>query len=98
MRLPDLPDLELLTQQQHRQLGRLAHRDLLELAQRMLCRDHQLQFIFIQQQPMQAGLARRQVADTDIQRTVEQAAFDLKPRQFVDLHHQVWLGLAYAVE
>ncbi|MNT35004.1 hypothetical protein D3C72_1710150 [compost metagenome] len=98
LRLPDLPHLELFTEQQHGQLGSLLERDFLELPQRVSVGDYKLQFIFVQQQTMQAWLAWRQVTDADVQAAIEQAAFDLQARQLVDLHHQMRLGLAHPVE
>ncbi|MNN64034.1 hypothetical protein D3C81_1794530 [compost metagenome] len=60
--------------------------------------DDQLQFVFVQQQPMQAWLARWQVADADVQAAIEQAPFDFQPRQFVDLHDEMRLRPAQAFE
>ncbi|MNN72332.1 hypothetical protein D3C81_1883600 [compost metagenome] len=57
--LPDLPDLKLLAQEQHRQLGRLAHGDFLEFTQRVIGGDDQGQFVFVQQHAMQPRLAWR---------------------------------------
>ncbi len=48
--------------------------------------------------PCSPRLSRRQVADADIRGAVEQPPFDLQPRQFVDLHHQVRLCLAQPFE
>ncbi|MNR24544.1 hypothetical protein D3C85_1416250 [compost metagenome] len=64
----------------------------------MVRRDDQGQFVFVEQHTVQAGLTGRQVADADIQRTVEQPSLDFQPRQFIDLHHQMRLRLAHAFE
>ncbi|MNX81810.1 hypothetical protein D3C86_1135080 [compost metagenome] len=64
----------------------------------MLCRDDQGQFIFVQHHAMQTRLAGRQVADADIQRTVEQSPLDFQAGQFIDLHHQMRLRLAHPFE
>ncbi|MCY1441226.1 hypothetical protein D9M71_575320 [compost metagenome] len=96
--LPDLPYAKFLAQHQHRQLGRLAQGDFLELLQGVLDGDHQLQLVLIEQLAVQPRLARRQEADADIQVTGEQASLDIQPGQLVDLHHQLGLRLAQAFQ
>ncbi|MNQ73438.1 hypothetical protein D3C85_881680 [compost metagenome] len=96
--LPDLPHAELLAQEQHRQFGGLAQGDFLELLQRVLGRNHQLQLVLVEQLAVQPRLAWRQEADADIQVAGEQASLDIQPGQFVDLHHQLRLRLAQALQ
>ena len=65
--LPDLAHLKLFPQQQHRQLCRLAQGHFLEFAQRMIRRDHQLQFVFVKHHGVQPRLAWRQVTDANVE-------------------------------
>ncbi|MNN39931.1 hypothetical protein D3C81_1539880 [compost metagenome] len=64
----------------------------------MVGRDDQRQFIFVQHHPVQSRLARRQVADADVQGAIEQSSLDFQPGQFIDLHHQMGLSLANPLE
>ncbi|MNF33693.1 hypothetical protein D3C84_145140 [compost metagenome] len=64
----------------------------------MVGRDDQRQFIFVQHHPVQSRLARRQVADADVQGAIEQSSLDFQPGQFIDLHHQMGLRLAHPLK
>ena len=64
----------------------------------MICRDDQLQFVFVQHHAVQPRLARWQIADADIQRAIEQASLDFDAGQFVNLYHQMRLGLTHPLK